>query len=72
MDFLKGANGEAKLLYSDAEIDIIEAGAYVVCAVTGKRILLEDLKYWNVERQEAYIDAEAATKGFGFTPRSKE
>ena len=35
---------------------------YVICAVTGEKIALPDLKYWNVERQEPYKDAEAGLK----------
>ena len=32
------------------------------CAVTGMPIPLDDLKYWSVDRQEAYIDCEASYK----------
>ena len=39
---------------------ILEAGAYVLCAVTGARIPLDELKYWNDDRQEAYVDAAAS------------
>ena len=35
---------------------------YVVCAVTGERIPLSDLKYWDVEKQKPYRDAEAGLK----------
>ncbi len=55
-----GAPGEAKLRYLDADIEILRHGRFVLCAVTGKRIPIEDLRYWNVDLQEAYIDAEAA------------
>jgi hypothetical protein len=34
----------------------------VVCAVTGLQIPVDELRYWSVERQEAYIDAAAALK----------
>lgn len=50
----------AQLRYGDGDFEIVEAGAYVVCAITGRPIALEDLRYWNVERQEAYVDAEAS------------
>ena len=30
---------------------------YVFCSVTGDKIILSELKYWNVELQEAYKDA---------------
>jgi hypothetical protein len=51
---------QAKLRYLDADYRVIEPGDFVTCAVTGQPIPLDDLKYWNVERQEAYVDAKAA------------
>lgn len=56
---------EAVLQYLDGEFEIIRPGAYVVCAVTGAQIPLKALRYWNVDKQEAYVDAAAAMKGFG-------
>jgi len=41
---------------------LLSDGDHVVCAVTGARIPLHELKYWSVERQEPYIDAEASLK----------
>ncbi len=55
-------NREAKLSYGSSDYLILESGSYVLCAVTGKRIALEDLKYWNDEHQEAYVDAAASLK----------
>jgi hypothetical protein len=52
--------GEAKIQYLDGDFRVISPGAYVVCAVTGARIAIEELKYWSVDRQEAYATAEAA------------
>jgi hypothetical protein len=54
------APGEAKLRYLDADFEVLKQGRFVVCAVTGRRIALEDLRYWNVDLQEAYFDVEAA------------
>lgn len=51
---------EAQLRYRDHDFDVIRPGDYVLCAVTGRRIAIEQLRYWNVERQEAYVDAGAA------------
>lgn len=65
MNLFDGTGGEAKLEYLDAEFDIISPGSYVICAITGTRIPLGALKYWNVDKQEAYIDAGAAARGFG-------
>jgi hypothetical protein len=56
--------GEAKLHYGASDFTIMEGGAYVVCAVTGERIPLEELRYWNDDRQEAYKDAAAALAAF--------
>lgn len=55
---------EAIVEYGDAEFHVVKPGAYVKCAVTGAQISLKLLKYWNVDKQEAYIDAMAAMKGF--------
>jgi len=46
---------EAKLKYKQGNYEIISEGDYVLCAVSGKRIFLTDLKYWNVELQEPYF-----------------
>lgn len=54
------AGGEAQIKYLDGDFDVIMPGAYVLCAVTGKQIALEDLRYWSVARQEAYLDADAS------------
>jgi len=58
------APNEAKLRYLDADYDIIQPGSFVRCAITGKPILIDDLKYWNVDRQEAYIDVDAAYEAY--------
>lgn len=54
------SSGEAQLRYLDADFRVLRPGAYVRCAVTGTTIPLEELRYWNVERQEAYAGPEAA------------
>ena len=43
---------------------IIEEGEYVVCAVSGKNIPLNQLTYWNVELQEAYFSPKEAQQRF--------
>ena len=56
-------NKLAKLKYLPNNFKIIEDGDYVICAVSGKKILLENLTYWNVDEQEAYFSyAEASIK----------
>jgi hypothetical protein len=51
----------AKIKYLPNNFQVIQDGDYVVCAISGKKIALENLTYWNVEDQEAYfsyIEAE--------------
>ena len=52
-----GPGGEARLRYLDGDFQVMMPGAFVRCAVTGAEIPLEELKYWSVSRQEAYVDA---------------
>lgn len=54
--------GEARLRYLDADYEVLAPGPFVLCAVTGIRIPLDQLRYWSVDRQEAYATAEAAVK----------
>jgi len=60
----RGMQGPALLQYLDGEYRVITAGGYVVCAVTGVQIPLEDLRYWNVDLQEAYASSDAAMKRY--------
>ena len=56
-------NKLAKLKYLPNNFTLIEEGDHVFCAVSGKKILLENLNYWNVEKQEAYFSyVEASIK----------
>ena len=56
-------NKLAKLKYLPNNFDIIEEGDDVICAVSGKKISLENLNYWNVDEQEAYFSyVEASIK----------
>ncbi|MFL2893579.1 MAG: DUF2093 domain-containing protein [Candidatus Pelagibacter sp.] len=45
----------AKIKYSANNFEIIENGDHVVCAISGKKISLNNLNYWNVDLQEAYF-----------------
>ena len=45
---------KAKLKFRPNNFEIIENGDYVVCAVSGKNIPINELTYWNVDLQEAY------------------
>jgi hypothetical protein len=61
--------GEAVVEYLDGNLRIVKPGSYVRCAVTGERIPLDQLKYWSVERQEAYASPEAVLKRLGLQLR---
>ena len=52
----------AKIKYLPNNFQILEKGDYVICAVSGKEIKLEDLQYWNVELQEPYHSYIEASK----------
>ena len=45
---------KAKLKFHPNTFEVVEKGDYVVCAVSGKNIPLNQLTYWNVDLQEAY------------------
>jgi hypothetical protein len=51
---------EARLRYGDGEFQMLQTGDHVRCGVTGAAIRLNDLKYWNVDKQIAYISAKIA------------
>jgi len=44
----------AKIKYLPNNFKIIEQGDYVICAISNKKIPLENLTYWNVDLQEPY------------------
>tara|TARA_B100001059_G_scaffold181331_1_gene182269 strand:+ start:4211 stop:4432 length:222 start_codon:yes stop_codon:yes gene_type:complete len=55
---------KAKLIFKHNSFDVIEEGDYVLCAISGKKIMLENLNYWNVDLQEAYFSPLEANKKF--------
>ena len=56
-------NKLAKLKYLPNKFEILEEGDHVICAISQKKIKLENLAYWNVELQEAYFShIEASEK----------
>ncbi len=56
-----GRPGELALVrYGDGEIAVLRPGRYVLCAVTGMKIPLEALRYWNPRLQEAYATPAVA------------
>lgn len=57
---MSGGGREARIHYLAGSFRILATGDHVRCAVTGSAISVEDLLYWSVERQEAYVDAAAS------------
>ena len=53
-------NKLAKLKYLPNNFKVVNEGDHVICAVSGKKILLDQLTYWNVELQEAYFSYKEA------------
>ena len=64
-------NKLAKLKYLPNNFEIIENGDHVICAVSGKKIKLEKLNYWNVELQEAYFSPKEAKIRFDELKKNK-
>ncbi|MGV9010749.1 DUF2093 domain-containing protein [Brevundimonas sp.] len=56
------APGQATLHYGDGEFVVLKPGRYVTCAVSGRGIPLEILRYWSVSLQEAYAGPDEAFK----------
>ena len=60
---LPAAGEPAMVRYGDGEMTVLKPGRSVVCAVSGKKIPLDDLRYWNPVLQEAYAGpAEALAR----------
>jgi hypothetical protein len=59
---MSNSDRPARLHYMANGFRVIATGDHVVCAVSGERILLEDLRYWSVARQEPYASAAIATR----------
>ena len=52
----------ATLIYGPNGFRVIRPGHFVLCAVTGEPVPLDELRYWSVERQEPYASAEISTR----------
>tara|TARA_B100001996_G_C18661377_1_gene593225 strand:- start:762 stop:962 length:201 start_codon:yes stop_codon:yes gene_type:complete len=53
-------NKLAKLEYLPNNFKILEEGDHVICAVSRKKIYLDQLTYWNVDLQEPYFSYKEA------------
>ena len=60
---MSGSGRAARIHYLPGTFRLLGDGDHVVCAGTGARIPLHELRDWSVERQEPYVDAEASLKG---------
>ena len=60
---MTGAGIPARVRYMAGTFRVLSNGDHVVCAVTGTRIPLHELRYWSVDRQEPYADADASLEG---------
>ncbi|TIX49094.1 DUF2093 domain-containing protein [Alteraurantiacibacter aquimixticola] len=59
---MSSSDNPATLIYGPNGFRVVKPGHYVACAVTGEAIMLEELRYWSVDRQEAYASAEISTR----------
>ena len=55
---------KAKLIFKHNYFKIVEEGDHVLCAVSGKKIQLQNLNYWSVDLQEAYFSAKEANERY--------
>ena len=57
-------NKLARIKYLPNNFEILEEGDHVICAISGKKIFLEKLNYWNVELQEPYFSPKEAQERY--------
>jgi hypothetical protein len=57
---MSGSGRSARIHYLAGTFRLLSDGDHVVCAVTGERIPIHELRYWSVQRQEPYVDAAAS------------
>jgi hypothetical protein len=71
MNRYERGGGEAVVEYLDSNLKVIRPGSYVRCAVTGQAIPLDAVRYWSVERQEAYVSPAAVLERLGRRPKAR-
>ena len=59
---MNSGKSAATLIYGPNGFRVVRPGHFVLCGVTDEPIALEELRYWSVDRQEAYASAEIATR----------
>jgi len=68
---MQGGGREARVHYLAGTFRVLSDGDHVRCAVTGRKIPLDTLRYWSVERQEAYADADASLTAARSTEKNR-
>lgn len=59
---MSSGENAATLIYGPNGFRVVKPGRFVPCAVTGEPIPLDELRYWSVDRQEAYASPDIATR----------
>jgi hypothetical protein len=59
---MSSKNRVARLHYMPNGFRMLSNGDHVLCAVSGEKIILDDLRYWSVAKQEPYATPEISTK----------
>jgi len=59
---MNSSDRPATLHFGPNGFRVLRPGPFVLCAVSGQQIPLEELRYWSAVRQEAYATCELATK----------
>ncbi len=59
---MSSSENAATLIYGPNDFRVVKPGHFVICAVSGEAVPLEELRYWSVERQEAYASCELSTR----------
>lgn len=59
---MSSSDKAATLIYGPNGFRVVKPGHFVLCAVTGEPVDLEELRYWSVDRQEPYASCEIATR----------
>ena len=59
---MSNSDRPARLHFMANGFRVLASGDHVLCAVSGARIQLDDLRYWSVARQEPYATPELATQ----------
>ncbi len=59
---MKSGENAATLIYGPNGFRVVKPGRFVLCAVSGEPIALDNLRYWSVDRQQPYATPELATQ----------